>query len=224
MEVAPGEYILLTVSDNGCGMTDEVKAHLFEPFFTTKEVGKGTGLGLATCLGIVKQNGGHIWVYSEPNQGTTFKIYLPHVEATASPSSQSDLAYDLPQGTETILLVEDEPAVRELTAHVLRQQGYTVLVATHGDEALHLAQEQAGSEIHLLLTDVIMPHLGGKALAEQLSATYPKLKVLFMSGYTDDAIVHHGVLEPDIDFLQKPFSPSSLAHRVREVLDTAKSS
>jgi PAS domain S-box-containing protein len=218
-EVTPGEYVMLAVSDTGIGMTEEVKAHIFEPFFTTKEMGKGTGLGLATCFGIVKQIGGHIWVYSEPDQGTTFKIYLPRVEAAADLSAKPEEVDDLPRGTETVLLVEDEPAVRVVAVQTLQEQGYTVLEAANGDEALRVAQERAEEAIHLLLTDVVMPRMSGKELASQLKTIRPGLKVLFISGYTDNAIIHNGVLEPGIAFLQKPFTPEVLARKVREVLD-----
>jgi len=218
-EVSPGEYVMLAVSDTGLGMTEEVKAHLFEPFFTTKEQGKGTGLGLATCYGLVKQSGGHIWVYSEVGKGTTFKIYLPRVEEAVSGLPQHEAAAPPRRGTETVLLVEDEPSVREVAAHVLRDQGYRVLEAANGDEAFRLAQEYANQEIHLLLADVVLPQMGGRELADRLKALRPDIKVLFISGYTDNAIVHHGALEAGVAFLQKPFSPTALARKVREVLD-----
>ncbi|MCL4300245.1 MAG: response regulator [Anaerolineae bacterium] len=218
-EVTPGEYVLLAVSDTGIGMTEEVKARLFEPFFTTKEVGKGTGLGLATCFGIVKQNEGHIRAYSEVGVGTTFKIYLPQVEGVATPLVRPEPIDILAQGTETILLAEDEITVRDLAAQSLRQQGYTVLEATDGLEALELAQSQPQNEIHLLLTDMIMPRLGGANLAEQLRTTRPQLKVLFMSGYTDSTIIRYGLPQTGSAFLQKPFSPRRLIRKVREVLD-----
>ncbi|MBN1995050.1 MAG: PAS domain S-box protein [Anaerolineae bacterium] len=219
-EVVPGEYIMLAVSDNGVGMTEEVQDHIFEPFFTTKEVNKGTGLGLATCFGIVKQSDGHIWVYSEPGKGTTFKVYLPRIlePETASPFKHNAFS-DLPRGKETVLLVEDEFAVRDLAARMLRQQGYKLLEAANGHEALRLAQKMSEEKIDLLVTDVIMPRLGGRDLAHRLKATHPSLKVLFTSGYADNAIVHHGVLEPGLAFLQKPFSPEMLVRKVREVLD-----
>jgi CheY-like chemotaxis protein len=218
-EVTPGEYVLLSISDTGIGMTEEVKAHLFEPFFTTKEIDKGTGLGLAICFGIVKQSGGHIQVYSEVNGGTTFKIYLPRFREAISPVPDQDKPNNLPRGVETILLVEDETSVRELASRMLRQQGYNVLNAANGDEALRVAQEQAEAEIHLLLTDVVMPQLGGRELADRLKTMRPDLKVLFISGYTGNTDVHHGFLEPGVAFLSKPFSPQMLAHKVREVLD-----
>jgi CheY-like chemotaxis protein len=219
-EVAPGEYVLLAVSDTGVGMTEEVKARLFEPFFTTKEVGKGTGLGLATCFGIVKQSGGHIRVYSELGEGTTLKIYLPQIEGVAAtPIVRLEPRDTLVQGTETILLVEDEAAVRDLAARALRQQGYTVIEAADGREALRLAQRQTEKEIHLLLTDMVMPRMGGKELADQLKAVRPDLKVLFMSGYTDSTILRYGLLQPRMAFLQKPFSPQRLVRKVRDILD-----
>jgi CheY-like chemotaxis protein len=217
-EVAAGEYVLLSINDNGIGMTEEVKGRIFEPFFTTKEAGKGTGLGLATCFGIVKQSGGHIWVYSEVDQGTTFKIYLPRVAADAGSLPGRGQSHALPRGTETILLVEDEATVRTLAARTLRKQGYTVLEAANGEEALYVARQHSG-EIQLLFTDVVMPQMGGKMLASRLEEESPSTRVLFTSGYTDNAIVHHGVLDPGIAFLQKPFSPEVLIRKVREVLD-----
>jgi two-component system cell cycle sensor histidine kinase/response regulator CckA len=217
-EVTPGEYVLLAVSDTGIGMTEEIKARIFEPFFTTKEEGKGTGLGLATCFGIIKQSKGHIGVYSEPGLGTTFKIYLPCATETTEPIAAREESETLPRGTETILLVEDGEAVRVLAAQLLREQGYTVLEAGNGEEALRLTEAQIEPEIHLLLTDVVMPQMGGKELADRLQAERPNLKVLFTSGYTDDAIVHHGVLEPGIAFLEKPFTASTLLRKVRQTL------
>lgn len=217
-EVQSGEYVLLAVSDTGHGMSEAVKTHLFEPFFTTKEQGKGTGLGLATVYGIVKQNNGHIWVYSEEGQGATFKIYLPRVSEAAQPLAQPQVRAEMPAGSETILLVEDEVGVRELAQWVLEGQGYTVLTAPNSQVALELAARHPGP-IQLLLTDVVMPGLGGRALAEQLHQTRPGMKVLFMSGYTDEAIAQHGILDPGIFLLQKPFPPIQLARKVREVLD-----
>jgi CheY-like chemotaxis protein len=200
-------------------MTPEVRERIFEPFFTTKEKGKGTGLGLSTVYGIVKQSGGNIWVYSEPGHGTTFKIYLPRVEEELDNLHVRDETESLPRGSETVFLVEDEPSVRSLAYRVLCQQGYTVLEAANGEEALRVAQEHAGEKIHLLLTDVVMPQMGGRELAETLKLLRPDIKVLYTSGYTDNAIVHHGVLNPGTHFLQKPFSPKTLSHKVREVLD-----
>jgi len=219
-----GEYVLLTVSDTGWGMTEETKSHIFEPFFTTKEMGKGTGLGLATVFGIVKQSEGDIQVDSAPGQGTTFRVYLPRVSEAATTSdelSQEDTV--LPKGTETILLVEDEEAVRKLATNLLRQQGYTVLEASNGEEALQLVQERnPRPEIQLLITDVVMPKMGGWVLANQLEKIYPHLRVLFVSGYTDNTIARQAVLDPGVILLQKPFSPITLAHKIREMLDQEK--
>ncbi len=213
-----GPHVLLTFRDTGAGMNKEVLSRIFEPFFTTKPVGKGTGLGLSTVYGIVKQSEGEVWCYSEPGQGTTFKIYLPRVEEEMSLLPHRDDKDSLPGGRETIFLVEDEPSVRGLAVQVLRESGYNLLQAANGTEALRVAQEYAG-KIHLLLTDVVMPQMGGKELADRLKPLRPDIKVLFTSGYTDNAIVHHGVLGPGIEFLQKPFSPEALAQKVREVLD-----
>jgi PAS domain S-box-containing protein len=223
LDVQPGDYVLLAVSDTGVGMSKEVQEHIFEPFFTTKEKGEGSGLGLATVFGIVKQSGGHVWVYSEEGIGTTFKVYLPKSQkAITRPLHQYDQIGDLPTGTETVLVVEDDPAVREIAAYTLRQQGYTVLEAANGQAALRLASEYS-QEIHLLLTDVVMPEMNGKALADQIQSVRPQTRALFTSGYTDDAIVQHGVLKPGIAFIPKPFSPSALARKVRETLDTPPS-
>jgi CheY-like chemotaxis protein len=220
LEVSAGDYVLLAISDTGVGMDAEVQSHLFEPFFTTKAAGKGTGLGLATCYGIVKQHGGSIGVYSEVGHGTTFKIYLPRIIPPTEEIAHRNEINGLLRGVETVLLVEDEVAVRALAARVLRAQGYTVLEAANGDEALALAQDRGETEIDLLLTDVIMPQIGGRELAARLAMLIPTVKILYMSGYTDDAIVHHGRLEPGTVFLHKPFSPAALARKVREVLDT----
>jgi two-component system cell cycle sensor histidine kinase/response regulator CckA len=216
--VEPGEHILLSISDTGCGMSEEVQAHIFEPFFTTKKMSEGTGLGLSTVFGIVKQNKGNIWVYSEEGMGTTFKIYLPRAKRAATASPRPVQTQDLLRGTETILLVEDETMVRELAAQALREQGYTILEAGNGPQALRLAKAH-NEEIHLLLTDVVMPQMSGKALADQLGPMYPNLKVLFTSGYADKAIMRHGILASDIMFIQKPFTPLTLSRKVREVLD-----
>jgi two-component system cell cycle sensor histidine kinase/response regulator CckA len=215
----PGHYVMVSVSDTGYGMSSEVKEHIFEPFFTTKEKGKGTGLGLPTVYGIVKQSGGYIWADSKLGCGTTFKIYLPRVEEEASFFHRRDDTNFVPCGNETILIVEDEPSVLRLAVQVLLKQGYTLLEAVNGEEALHIVQEQDDKKINLLLTDVVMPQMGGKELADQLKTLHPDIKVLYISGYTDDAIVHHGVLEPGTNFLQKPFSPAALTHKVREALD-----
>jgi PAS domain S-box-containing protein len=219
VDVQPGPYVMLAVSDTGVGMDEETLSHLFEPFFTTKEKGAGTGLGLATVYGIVKQSGGHIWVYSEPEPGTTFKIYLPRVEEAVELLQPGAALAKLPQGTETVLLVEDADMVRELARRVLLQNGYTVLVARHGGEALQVCEQNEGP-LHLLVTDVVMPGgMSGRDLAENLAPLHPGMKVLYISGYTDNAIARHGVLEPGIAFLQKPFTPDSLVRKVREVLD-----
>ena len=217
--VEPGQYVLLAVSDTGSGMSEEIKAHVFEPFFTTKEKGKGTGLGLAMVYGIVKQSGGYIWVYSELNRGTTFKIYLPFVEGAAENFETPKLPVGVPKGSETVLLVEDEDAVRSLVRGILESSGYAVIEASRPEEALILSQRHEGS-IHLLVTDVVMPEMSGSELAKRLEFVFPDMKVLYVSGYTDEAIVHHGVLEPGTAFLQKPFTPDSLAWKVRQVLDT----
>lgn len=217
----PGEYVLLVVSDTGVGMSEEVKSRIFEPFFTTKEAGKGTGLGLSTVLGIVGQNGGYIWVESEPGQGTTFKIYFPRAMESATlpterPRYRTD---DLPRGTETVLLVEDEPKVRDLATRLLQRQGYTVLTATNGVEALQVGQTYGG-EIHLLLTDVVMPQMNGKALADQLKVIRPHIKILFASGYTDKTLIPAEAQGLDVAFIQKPFSVMELSQKVRSVLDS----
>jgi PAS domain S-box-containing protein len=218
--VVAGDFVMLAVSDTGVGMSDEVKSHLFEPFFTTKETGKGTGLGLATCYGIVKQSGGHIWVYSEPGHGTSFKIYFPRVEAgePVAPPARDGARY-MPRGSETVLVVEDEPSVRTLATRFLAELGYHVIEAENGEAALRLAPAHLESGIRLLLTDVVMPQMGGRELALRLQALFPRLRVLYVSGYTNNAIVHDGVLDAGIAFLQKPFSLSALARKMREVLD-----
>jgi len=210
-------FAMLAVSDTGCGMDEATKAKIFEPFFTTKEPGKGTGLGLATVYGIVQQAGGFIWVYSEPGHGTSFKIYLPQVDATAEVAAAATGAR-APRGTETVLLVEDAAAVRAVTKQVLERQGYTVVEAPDGEAAVRLAQRHRGP-IHLLLTDVVMPRVSGRELAEQLARVRPDTRVLYASGYTDDSVVRHGILESGTAYLQKPFSPESLARKVRDVLD-----
>ena len=213
-----GPYVMLAVSDTGCGMDVETQAHVFEPFFTTKQPGKGTGLGLSTVYGIVKQSGGYIWASSELGQGATFKIYLPRVQDTGETVEPSVATAERGSGIETVLLVEDEPAVRRLIADMLRPLGYRVLEARHGIEAQMIDREHKGP-IHLLITDVVMPQISGRKVAELLTSSRPNLKVLFVSGYTDDAVVHHGLLEPGINFLQKPFAADTLARKVREVLD-----
>jgi signal transduction histidine kinase len=216
--VVPGEYVMLAVSDTGTGMEEGIRLHIFEPFFTTKEKGRGTGLGLATVYGIVRQAGGHIWLYSEPGEGTTFKIYLPRtLEAVEEPAAHKEQT-DQQDGTESVLLVEDDPSVRALVGQTLRKRGYTVLEADNGEEALRLVRESA-TKIDLLITDVLMPGITGKELSDQLQIEYPSMKVLFVSGYTENTIVHHGVLDPGVAFLSKPFTSPMLTQRVREVLD-----
>jgi CheY-like chemotaxis protein len=219
LDVTAGHYILLTIGDTGVGMDADVQEHLFEPFFTTKGPGKGTGLGLATCYGIIKQHGGYILPYSEVDRGTLMKVYLPCVDAPldALPSVE---ARANPRGDETILLVEDEPAVRELAARVLRSQGYTVLEAGDGIEALQFLARQPDTRIDLLMTDVVMPRMGGGALAERVIGLRPAIKVLFTSGYTEDAILHAGDLATGTHFLHKPFAPAVLTQKVRGILDS----
>ncbi len=217
VQCEPGPHVLLAVTDNGCGMTEEVKAHLFEPFFTTKGVGQGTGLGLSTVYGIVKHSGGHIEVESQAGRGTTFRVYLPRAE-DSSQAARPDGAGAVPRGSETILLAEDEDAVRALACQVLRSSGYAVLEASDGAQALWLAGEYR-EPIDLLVTDVVMPGLDGRGLAERLQALRPGIKALYLSGYTDDAVVRHGVSREEVHFLQKPFSAAGLARKVREVLD-----
>ncbi len=219
-ECLPGEYVLLAVSDNGCGMDRETLAQIFEPFFTTKEQGKGTGLGLATVYGIVKQNNGFVNVYSEPGQGTTFSIYLPCF-ASETVATETRPADEPTGGTETVLLVEDEAALLHLGQTILQRLGYTVLPANTPMAALELAREHAG-EIHLLITDVVMPEMNGRDLAQRLSSLRPAMQCLFMSGYTADVIAHHGVLDPSIHFIQKPFCMDDLARTIRETLKDNK--
>jgi PAS domain S-box-containing protein len=213
----PGSYVVLSVSDTGCGMDHGTQTHIFEPFFTTKELGKGTGLGLSTVYGIMKQSGGYISVYSELGRGTTFKSYLPRVEQSVTQGSPGKNIKEPVRAWETVLLVEDSSPLRELARELLEHNGYTVLEAANGADAIQVA-EKYGKPIHLLLTDVVMPGMDGSKLAERMSHTYPGIKVLYMSGYTDDAIVHHGVLDSGITLLQKPFTRESLTRKVREVL------
>ncbi len=218
-ELKPGDYVMLAITDTGAGMSQDVTAHVFDPFYTTKGVGQGTGLGLSTCYGIIKQSGGHISVYSEPGRGATFKIYLPQVEPETHIPPLRPGPPDLPRGTETILLVEDDPALREMAATLLRRLGYTVSAAANGIEALSLKQQPDTGHIDLLFTDVVMPHMSGKELADRVRALYPHTRILFTSAYTENAIVHQGVLDKGVALLQKPFTPSALAHKLREVLD-----
>jgi two-component system cell cycle sensor histidine kinase/response regulator CckA len=214
--IPPGSYIMIAVSDTGCGMDAATRERIFEPFFTTKKAGKGTGLGLATLYGIVKQSGGHVWVYSEVGHGTTFKIYLPRAEAFIDTGELPGIKAT-PHGTETVLLVEDEDQVRAILRQILENQGYHVLSASHGEEALTISQ--APGDIQLMITDVVMPQMSGRELAERVVAGRPSLRVLFMSGYTDDAIVRHGLLDEKLNFIQKPFDSATVARKVREVLD-----
>jgi PAS domain S-box-containing protein len=214
----PGHYVLLAVSDSGMGMTPDVKARLFEPFFTTKALGKGTGLGLATVYSIVQQSAGFIAVHSEPERGTVFQIYFPVAAPTAPPTHSGIDSRTLARGTETILLVEDEDAVRSMIRLVLERAGYSVLATNGGAEALRIAAEHP-APIHLLITDVVMPAMGGRELVERLTNRRPGIKVLYLSGYTDDAIVRHGILQADVAFLQKPFTIAAFTMKVRQVLD-----
>ena len=217
--VIPGNHAMMSVSDTGTGMTDEVKARMFEAFFTTKPAGKGTGLGLATCQTIVQQSGGHIDVDSRVGRGTTFKIYFPQVDEPLETDAKSIKAGPLPHGTETVLLVEDEPDLKRLAQRLLEAQGYTVLHAANGQDALNVAREHKGAPIRLVITDVIMPQMDGKVMAEWLKTTYPDLKILFTSGYTDEAMAQLGVIKAGINFLAKPFTPAAFACKVRELLD-----
>ncbi|MGC2236431.1 MAG: PAS domain S-box protein [Pyrinomonadaceae bacterium] len=218
--VTPGRYVMLAVSDTGVGMDEDTLNHIFEPFFTTKAVGEGTGMGLATVYGVVKQSRGNIWAYSEKGLGTTFKIYLPLIDKEAESIEAETLKTDLPTGTETILLVEDEEMVRALSKQILETCGYTVIEAVNGADALRLCEE-TGCDADLLVTDVVMPQMGGRELVLRLAETRPALRALYISGYTDKAIVHHGILNEDINFIQKPFTPEDFARKVRDVLDAS---
>jgi signal transduction histidine kinase len=215
----PGEFVMMTVSDTGSGMTSEVKAHLFEAFFTTKVKGKGTGLGLATCKTIVQQSGGWIGVDSIAGRGTTFRIYFPRLDAPLDIATRRSQTGPLPRGTETLLIVEDDPAVRNLARGLLQHLGYRVLAAANGQEGLRVVRDHKGSPIQLVVTDIIMPLMGGKVMAGWLQVTHPELKVLFTSGYADDATVQSGALDPGVAFLPKPYTLGILAHTVRQMLD-----
>ena len=216
----PGSHIMMTISDIGCGMDPHTLSHIFEPFFTTKEPGKGTGLGLSTVYGIVQQSGGSIWVYSEPGRGTTFKIYLPRIEEPLDEAGEKRIESDNPRGSETILVVEDDEIVRKLTCQALRRYGYQVIEAANGIEAL-LSCEKHPEPIPLMITDVVMPQISGPELATRLRLLHPETQVLYISGYTDDAVVRHGLLDAALYFLQKPFTPGALVHKVRDILDQA---
>ena len=221
--VEPGRYVMLAVSDTGIGMSAETLTRIFEPFYTTKEVGKGTGLGLSMVYGIIKQSGGYVWVYSEPNQGTTFKIYLPRIDQPVEGTDAVKQPVNVMRGTETILLVEDDPQLRQLSSSVLAHCGYNVLTASTPEEGLAIC-EANHNEIRLLVTDVVMPRMNGRQLAERVAKIRPQIRVLYISGYTDNAIVHYGVLDPGLWFLPKPFTLSGLVTKVREVLDSPTNS
>lgn len=217
-DAVPGDYVHLSVNDSGCGMDSETLSHIFEPFYTTKELGKGTGLGLATVFGIVRQNNGFVHVYSEPGEGTVFSLYLPRLQEICIPSVTNVVPVCIPEGNETILLVEDDPAIMQIAAIMLEKQGYTVLKTDNPSHALQLAGEHQGN-VHLLMTDVIMPEQNGRELADRIVSGHPHIRCLFMSGYTADVISHHGVLDEGVNFIQKPFTLTDLASKVREVLD-----
>lgn len=223
MEVVPGEYVMLAVSDTGIGMDEKTRARIFEPFFTTKELGKGTGLGLAVVYGIVKQSGGNIWVYSEPGKGTCFKVYLPVGESSKSEMQGKCEQSTIASGSETVLLVEDEPEVRALVRESLERSGYRILEAGDGHEALAVCGQCKG-RIDLLLTDVVMPGMGGRELARRLASLQPHMKVLYTSGYTDDTVIRHGVLQSGMAYIQKPFNSVTLTGKVRELLDASETS
>jgi CheY-like chemotaxis protein len=215
---APGPHVMLAVSDTGTGMDEDTRRQIFEPFFTTKGPGKGTGLGLSMVYGIVKQSRGSIWVYSEINQGSTFKIYLPSATLSVTGPAAPRPSSRVLKGTETVLLVEDQAEVRTVTRETLRRHGYTVIEAASGADALGVAREHPGP-IQLVLTDVVMPGMSGRQMAAEISVQRPGIRVLYTSGYTDEVIVHHGVLEPGLAFVQKPYTTDGLLQKVREVLD-----
>jgi CheY-like chemotaxis protein len=216
--VRPGPYVMMSVTDTGCGMDAETQARIFEPFFTTKEHGKGTGLGLATVYGIVKQSGGNIFVYSEVGRGTTFRIYLPRAVGRAAAIADNPQVVEARPGSETVLLVEDDEAVRSLAREILEEAGYTVLTASDGPSAVAVSETHA-EPIELLLTDLVMPQMGGAELAQRLETSRPDMSVIYVSGHTDSAVFHQGLLRPGSYFIQKPFTPTTLAAKVREVLD-----
>ena len=214
-----GPYVMLAISDNGIGMDAATQAQIFEPFFTTKEKGKGTGLGLSTVYGIVKQSNGFIWVYSEPGKGTTFKIYFPRASGEISELTGESKLEHRSRGSETVLVVEDEESVRALACRILRERGYVVIEAADGIEALRLAENHAG-QLHLILTDIVMPGMSGKNLVSNLETARPGIKSLYMSGYTEGTIVHQGVLDSNVAFIQKPFTSKDLVRKVREVINS----
>jgi CheY-like chemotaxis protein len=213
-----GQYVMLAVSDTGCGISRETRQHIFEPFFTTKEPGKGTGLGLSTVYGIVRQAGGHVWVYSELDVGTTFKIYLPRVDGAVSGRVELSTAAPVGHGSETILLVEDDDAVRTVAGRILRRSGYTVIEATNGVEALRICADPAVG-IDAIITDMVMPELGGREFACALNEHRPGARLIFMSGYTEDAVTRQSLLQPGAAFIEKPFTPDALTTKLRGVLD-----
>jgi CheY-like chemotaxis protein len=218
VEIPLGRYVMLAVSDTGCGMAPDLQARIFEPFFTTKPIGQGTGLGLSTVYGIVKQSGGFVWVYSEPGEGSVFKVYLPEARAAQPVESTPVLAMVPRGGSETVLVIEDEDVVRHLASRGLRDHGYTVVEARTGSEALQYIQQHPGT-IHLVVSDVVMPEMGGRELGQNLALFDPDLPILYMSGYTGDDVVQRGLLDPGAPFQQKPFTPAGLALKVRAMLD-----